>query len=550
MVLKTFIGRASRRELWIMCGLALLAGVANAVLVVAVINMAKAVAVGKHAGPLEWGSFLIAFLVYYQGNKMALVRANIIIERLLKDLRLSVMDRIRRTELQTLEKLGRGDLYTLVSQETNHLSVTFPMLVDSLQQAILLTVSLFYLAFLSFEVFLGFLLAVMGGYLSYRMINQSFRLTARLINIRQAHMVDAIDDIIHGSKELRLNNRKSDDVFSQYKKTSGAAEALLVMSGEHWASLLLLGSLVTYSLLGAVAFIFPAEVSGFRDVVFEVIPVLLFCMGALTKIAAQSPMFLRADVGLQAILDIDRKLEEGGDISPDKARKEAPRYRNFDTLTFDDLAFSYKDKDGESLFSVGPLDFSVHRGETVFLVGGNGCGKSTVLRNITGLLPLDSGVIRVDRTPLTGTSIAGYRELFSAVFVDFHLFDRLYGLEEVNPDEVNQMIDDMGLSGKVLFEDGRFTQLTLSTGQRKRLALIAALMEDRPVYIFDEWSAEQDVHFREKFYTEIIPGLKAKGKTVIAVTHDQRFWHLADRVIKMDLGRIEWDRAGSELESE
>jgi putative ATP-binding cassette transporter len=147
---------------------------------------------------------------------------------------------------------------------------------------------------------------------------------------------------------------------------------------------------------------------------------------------------------------------------------------------------------------------------------------------------------------VVGRAVAGYRELFSAIFVDFHLFDRLYGLEDVDPATVNRMIDEMELGGKVRYEDGRFTQLALSTGQRKRLGLIAALLEDRAVYVFDEWSAEQDIRFREYFYTRVLPDLKARGKTVIVVTHDERFWHVADRVVKMDLGRVEWERGGND----
>jgi len=145
---------------------------------------------------------------------------------------------------------------------------------------------------------------------------------------------------------------------------------------------------------------------------------------------------------------------------------------------------------------------------------------------------------------VAGRAIAGFRELFSAIFVDFHLFDRLYGLENIDPLTVNRLIDEMGLAGKVRFENGRFTRLHLSTGQRKRLALIAALLEDRPIYLFDEWSAEQDIHFRKTFYETILPNLRKKGKLVIAVTHDERYWHLADRVVKLDLGSIVWDRPG------
>ena len=118
----------------------------------------------------------------------------------------------------------------------------------------------------------------------------------------------------------------------------------------------------------------------------------------------------------------------------------------------------------------------------------------------------------------------------------------------MDPREVNRLIDELELGGKVRFENGRFTQLALSTGQRKRLALIAALLEDRPIYIFDEWSAEQDPRVRDYFYRRLLPDMRARGKTVVAVTHDDRYWHLADRVVKMELGRVEWSREGGELE--
>lgn len=136
--------------------------------------------------------------------------------------------------------------------------------------------------------------------------------------------------------------------------------------------------------------------------------------------------------------------------------------------------------------------------------------------------------------------------MFSAVFVDFHLFDRLYGLEDIDPQRVNRLIAEMGLADKVSYRDGRFDRLHLSTGQRKRLALIAAVLEDRPIYVFDEWSAEQDVHFRDYFYNSFLPDLRARGKLVIATTHDEKYWPVADRVVKMDLGRVEWIRNRSQ----
>ncbi len=546
MAMREFIGRAPARDIRTMLALALVAGLANAFLIVVVNEVTESIAGGGRPDLVAWVGFAVAFVLFYQCNNVALLRANVVIERLLKGLRTDVMDKLRRSELQTVDRLGRGGLYTLVSQETNHLSVTFPLRVSGVQQAILLAMSLVYLAWLSPAALGVFLLAVLLGYIGYRMVSKGLRDAMAVIQERQARMLDSIGDIIHGAKELRLNEKKSDDVFALYRGMSHSVEGQLISAGEIWASLLLMGGFVTYLMLGVVGFVFPAKVPDFNKIVFQVVPVLLFCMGPLTKLVAQSPMYLRADVGLQSILDIDRQLLEAGGISTEEARDLSRSYADFLTLSFDRLRFSYRDAQGTRLFTVGPLDLSVKRGETVFLVGGNGSGKSTVLRLVTGLLPAEGGTILVDGAPVEGRAVAGYRELFSAIFVDFHLFDRLYGLEGVSPVAVNRMIEEMELGGKVRYENGRFTQLALSTGQRKRLGLIAALLEDRPVYVFDEWSAEQDTRFREVFYTRVLPDLKARGKTVIAVTHDDRYWHVADRLVKMDLGRVEWERSGGD----
>jgi len=187
---------------------------------------------------------------------------------------------------------------------------------------------------------------------------------------------------------------------------------------------------------------------------------------------------------------------------------------------------------------VGPLSTRIRRGETIFIVGGNGCGKTTALKLLTGLYYPGSGTIRVDRELLTRGNVQNYRELFSTVFAQFHLFDRLYGLEKADPEQVKALLVEMELAGKTRFEGGRFTDLSLSTGQRKRLALVVALLEDKEILVFDEWAADQDPHFRKYFYEVVLKRLKEQGKTVLAVTHDERFWKLADRIVKMEYGSI------------
>ena len=546
MAIAQFIQAASPRKLWIMAILTIIAGLANAALVVMINSVAGLVAAGERPGPWIWAGFGFAFLIYYQCNTLALLRANSLIEHLLNRLRLDVVDKLRQSELLVADRVGRGSLYAMVSHETNHLSVSFPLLVDAVQQMVLLVFSLIYLAYLSVAAFLVFLAAVGIGIIGYLAINRRFRVTLNALGQRQTRMLDAIDAIILGAKELRLNSARGVAVEKAYRRLSRACQSLLVTSGEHWAEMILLSSFVTYLMLGAVAFAFPQMIDGHSLIVFQLVPVLLFCIGPLAKIVAQSPMFLRADVGLQGILHVQRQLAQAGSISPDEARALARPLAGFRTLGYHGLCFAHHDETGAESFQTGPLDLELTRGELVFIVGGNGSGKSTTLRVMCGLYPAKQGLIRVDGDVVGGRALAGLRELFAAIFVDFHLFDRLYGLEDADPAHVNRLIDTMGLAGKVRFEDGRFTRLHLSTGQRKRLALIVALLEDRPIYLFDEWSAEQDIHFRKIFYETILPDLRAKNKLVVAITHDERYWHLADRVVKLDLGRIVWDRPGAD----
>lgn len=549
MILFDFIKRANPPDLGRMLLLTSVAGIANALLVVMVNLVAELVAEAERPDIWHWLAFVMAFVLYYLCDNRALLLANRIIEGLLRDLRVNVAAKLRRTELQTLDDVGRGELYAMVSQETNHLSVTFPLLINSFQQAILLAVSLVYLAYLSVPALIVFVVVVVLGIVGYLNINTRFRTTLAELGRCQGKMLDSISDIIDGSKELILNTRRSEAVFADYEDLSRTGHRLMVGAGEYWVSMVLLSVLMVYSMLGIVGFIFPLYVPAHSTIVFQLVATLMFCIVPLTLIVAHSPMFVRAEVGLRSIISLEQQLDAAPGVDPATARALAEPYRDFQRIGYRNLVFNYRAKSGDAEFSLGPLNLEVERGELIFLVGGNGSGKSTTLRLITGLYPVESGQIEIDGEVLAKNEVPGFRELFSAIFADFHLFDRLYGQEGRDPEEVNRLIREMGLSSKLRYVDGRFSELHLSTGQRKRLALIAALLEDRPIYIFDEWSAEQDFHFRQHFYNRILPDLKAKGKTVIAVTHDDRFWHVADRVIKLDLGVVEWEKEGKELEA-
>lgn len=106
------------------------------------------------------------------------------------------------------------------------------------------------------------------------------------------------------------------------------------------------------------------------------------------------------------------------------------------------------------------------------------------------------------------------------------------------PESAEVYLKRLEIAHKVSIRDGSFTTTDLSTGQRKRLALINAWLEERPVLVFDEWAADQDPTFRRIFYTELLPELKRLGKTIIVISHDDRYFDVADRLVRMAAGKV------------
>ncbi|WAS99533.1 ATP-binding cassette domain-containing protein [Nannocystis poenicansa] len=235
------------------------------------------------------------------------------------------------------------------------------------------------------------------------------------------------------------------------------------------------------------------------------------------------------------MIDLADRLEGLADQRTEASTPPQP----FASLALRGVSYRYEPRDDRAGFAVGPCDLELVPGEVVFVTGANGSGKSTFIKLLCGLYRRHGGELRVDGEALPADPGPAWRSRFAAVFAEVALFERLYGIEDVDPARVAALLEEMELGHKVRFEDGRFTTVDLSTGQRKRLALIVALLADRPIYVFDEWAADQDPHFREAFYRRILPSLRARGKTVVAVTHDDDAFDACDRRFHFHGGRME-----------
>jgi putative ATP-binding cassette transporter len=332
-----------------------------------------------------------------------------------------------------------------------------------------------------------------------------------------------------------MSEPRSDDLFQYLRDISRQAADIKVRTGTGFAEHFIFAQAAFYLLIAVIVFVVPRMSPTYSDVITKATATILFVIGPLGGVVSSIPAFTNANAAAANILRVEALLSRPDVQEP--AGIVVPEPAPFQTLSFRDVTFQYADKGGAA-FAVGPLSLDIRRGETTFVVGGNGSGKSTFIKLLTGLYHPQSGVISMDGSPVTPGTLATYRSHFGTIFSDYHLFDRLYGLRNVDAARVQELLVLMELDRKTAFDGTRFTNLDLSSGQRKRLALLVTLLEDRPIVVLDEWAADQDPVFRRFFYERILDDLKKRGKTIVAVTHDDKYFSVADRVLRMDFGQI------------
>jgi putative ATP-binding cassette transporter len=529
------------------------AGIANAA-ILGLINRGAAIASTDNGavGLRLVVMFAFCMVAFYYGKRYALIQASVVVEHMVRNRLLRVADCMRRTELEIVEHLGRGELYSKLAKDTGLISQSGLILVNAAQQSFVLVFCLCYIAWLSKAAFAATLVTIGVGVVVYMRHAQRLEKLLQRLTVKEAELIDVVSHMVDGFKEIRLDRKKNDAIYERLVGVSGATRDLKIDAQTGFCVDIMFSDLFFYSLLAVVVFLLPRFMPTYGAVVLMTTAAILFIIGPLQMVVQAAPVFERAKTALANLSDLERQLE--GTLGPAVAAGPAIQtFQGFQRFSLDGACFTYglshvagMQANGNGTnststgngggFSVGPLNLTIARGETIFLVGGNGSGKTTMLKVLTGLYLPQRGGLKVDHTLIDRHNVQSYRELFSTVFTQFHLFDRLYGLEHVDEARVMSVLEDLQLADKTRFENGRFTNLDLSTGQRKRLALAICLLEDKDILVFDEWAADQDPHFRKHFYEHVLSRLKAQGKTIIAATHDDRFWGVADRVIRLEYG--------------
>lgn len=516
--------------------LTVISGAANAALVGFINYGADAVYRGENT-TWAFAMFLACLVVF----AVAKLRAETAGKRLFDDAmtrqRERLMDKLLALRLDALEQMRRSDVISTSARSIGQVVQASDTIVYGLQSMFMLFFCAAYLAFVSFAAFL----AVAGALVFAALYRQSQQGESKkqmeAFSENDKELSNLIAESLAGFKEVKINAKRRSALRADYARLVDLSSILSLRATEEIVKMRLIIQSVFFLVIAVVVFVIPKMTDMYALEVLEITAIVLFLIGYLAGFLDIFPVLSRTNNALRDLEELEEKLDAQMEVlSPNSVDSDA-----FEALELRDVQFTYFDPDGSRGFQLGPIDLRVEKGEVLYVVGGNGSGKSTLIKVLTGLYPIAAGELLLNGEPMASGDLTSLRRNFSLITGDFHLFNRLYGYEDADQELVAKLIERMQLTDKVSFADGAFTTKALSTGQKKRLAMVAALVEDSAIYVFDEWAAEQDPHFRSVFYTEILPKLKADGKTIIAITHDDAYFHQADRIIKLDYGRISKD---------
>jgi putative ATP-binding cassette transporter len=469
-------------------------------------------------------------------------------QRTLYGLRLRWCRRILQLPLRQLEEIGPPRLLASLTNDLGAITEALALLPLLFMHFAILTACLAYLGWLSWQLLLGLLGFMVFGILSYQLPLLKALVFQRLARQEWDTLFRHIRGVTQGAKELKMHQpRRKAMLESNIEPTADALRRHINTGTTIFAAASSWGQALFFVAIGLLLFIVPKFQDLTPAVLFGYSITLIHMMTPLEMILTSLPRLTNASVAINMIEQLGVSLrQEMAEPDADRLPAAVPSWRR---LELRGVAHTYRGEAEHETFLLGPIDLVIEPGELAFIVGGNGSGKTTLAKLLLGLYIPEDGEVLFDGEPVTDDNRDRYRQYFATVFTDFFLFETLLGLgDDPHLDSSAQKyLKKFQLDHKVQIESGHLSTTDLSQGQRKRLALLTAYLEDRPIYLFDEWAADQDPFFKEVFYRQLLPDLKARGKTVLVISHDDRYYDAADRIIKLEAGKLKFDRRREEL---
>lgn len=479
--------------------------------------------------------FILFLVLYITSSYYVKVNSSILIEKAKHRLTMRLADKLMLAELGFIESYNQSDLYQKIRMDVNVVCSVANTMLNSSQAAILLFFCLIYIAWLVpialFFTLVGIIIGVATYFIQHRKIIEK----VKLARSTAVEFTERLRDLISGFKELKVNTGKRNDFQEHMVTVSNEHRSLNIEVTRLETISFLTTQIFIFTLIAVVIFALPLIYPVNETITFQFFASILFLIGPLETLISSYQNIAKANISLENILNLEADIDKSTSEQTGTGRL---KNTGFVKINLENIFFNYQKNNTDDKFNIGPINMKINRGEILFIVGGNGTGKTTLLKLITGLYTPSAGQILINGEKITPENKQDYRELFTTIFTDFHIFKKLYGIRKLDEKKLHTIMDKLKLAEKTSVKDGYFTSTRLSRGQMKRLAYLVTCFDNREIYVFDEFAADQDPIFKKYFYYTILPELKEAGKTVIAVTHDDNYYDACDRLIKMDNGKI------------
>lgn len=530
-VLTVIFPKSDDRPLFIIATLSIVSGFANAIIIF-VINEAL-----NRDNDFQTGLLLLysmGIIIYVYGQRLVRVKLLTLTNDVVYNKRIHLINQILNAPYEKIEQLENGKIHAGLNNDTETISNFANIIITAVTSLVTLLCCFVYLGIINLYgllVSIAVIFIAAGLYFAVgRYANKLWENTRDIQNV----FFKLIHSLVNGFKELKIHNQRKYEFRDDMQASCKEYRDKRVKGDLSFANVFVIGELLFTLAIGVVAFIFPVffkdiQTSSLRNYIF----VFLYMTGPVHGVLNSIPEIIKLRISYARLNDIVRELDNMEPVG-DRQQRHSEQKEQFE-LALNGVEFSYKGKDDE-MFSIGPISYSFKSGEITFITGGNGSGKSTFAKIITGLYTPDKGEILLNGNKTSSEQLS---QEYSAIFSDFYLFEKLYGINcSSNAEKINLYLKLLRIDDKVEVNNGVFSTVKLSSGQRKRLALLVSYLEDKPAYLFDEWAADQDPEFKEFFYKSLLPGLKKSNRCVIVITHDDRYFSCADKVCKMELGKL------------
>lgn len=482
--------------------------------------------------------FILMFCIVLGSGFFYQLVSTAVTTNVVNSVRLKLMGGLLQSQPSLIDRREHGTIYHILTTDVNNVAGFTSTLLLLIPSVIFILIAIPQVFYFSPVVGMFAVLVMAGGSLAYHLQQQTM---ARLNDDARALEVayfERVSEMLRGFRELRLHRGRRSSFRDDLAEILEKLRALLIRVNQVYETGESAVQGLKFLLFAGIVFLVPYLVKTESVITLQLLTLVLFSLTPFEQIVTSYPSVISTLVSYVRIDDLARELKEVESIT-DKPSNYMPvdRAPPFGKIALRAVEARYTSRESSS-FSLGPLDFELRKGEVVFLVGSNGSGKTTFMNVLCGLLEPSAGDITLDGKAVAPQDMDAYRAQFSAIFTQFHVFRQLYGLEGVTPELADATLEKVHLSGITQIRSEGISRLDLSAGQRRRLALAIALLEDRNILVLDEFVADQDPEKREYFFRTLIPWLKQQDKSVIVSTHDLAWLECCDRVITFENGKM------------